>query len=636
MTSGQSAKAHRVVLSSSKSVDGGYHSDTGSISENEDEESSLSAMSCYSDSVFEEAYATEEESTKIMHHMDLINRMRLRGEYCDVTLEAFGMKYQAHKCVLAAASDYFKAMFTSRMREKDLNYIELKESFGDGFARLMLDYIYTGEVLLHEKNIFAILKLSSYFQISTLTELCQKFLISGLSKANCCESFFLAKAFALERLKEESRRVIHDHFPELEGHDDDLTLLEKVDLSLMLSSDSLGLKSVDSKRTESRVLSNILDWLLHTEFQDSGELLNHIRLPLIPKKDILTLREKLSDIRENFGVGDTDSVERFVKSALEYHEKVYEQPLLQSQQSQLRDDKDVWICVDGVLAPEPVKLPSICQHAKSPTEEQRKNKPRSKIRDPFHNVVVLNGFVYAIGGTRETAAGYSKQVLRYDSRLDSWIEVAPMNEQRGDFFACAIGNFLYVFGGKNKHGALQSCERYNPKTNQWNNISELPDEGLYMAAGVVTDGKVFLCGGFNEYEALGKTMRYDPETDQWETLPTTLFKDRGYHIMLSDSRGYIWAIGGIDNPFSGRNVWEVERFSIEDEIWEYVGQVLAVQPFLSVQRLNAFFDKDGNICVFAVTNIDHSPMLRFNVCENLWERLDQPIDYYEIEFENAV
>lgn len=627
----QSVKAHRVVLFSAKSFDSDYNSDTETTSDSDTEEIPLPTVACPDDSVFDEAYASDSGCFPAKEHMGAINHMRLQGECCDVTLEASGVEYKAHKCVLAAASDYFKAMFTSQMKEKCMSSISLAEIYeNDVHTADIFDFIYTGEMTLTDWNVWPILDLSTYYQIQTLTEMCQNYLISRVSKSNCCEMYYNAKSLALTQLKIESQRLIHDHFPEL-TEQDVMNFLEKSDLEQILPSDSLGKNSVPYKKTESCVLRNVLRWLQNDNFQHSDELLKHIRFTLIPKTDIVHYQHLISKYRN--GIDDTNlrSIDGCIEEALRYHDMVSEQPLLQTNKSELRDDNDIWVCVDGVLAPAQVKLPAICHHVKSPTEERNKDALCQKIRDPFHSVVVLNGFIYAIGGTRLTSVGYSSSVIRYDSRLDSWTIMSSMNEPRGDFFACTIGNYLYVFGGKNKRGSLRSCERYDPKTDLWERISDLPEDGLYMMAGVVLDGAVYIAGGFNDYEAVGRTLKYTVETDTWDVLPAMLFKDRGYHVMVHDNQGHIWAIGGVDSPFSGRNVWEVERFDVEGEYWEFYGQVLAVQPFLSVQRLNAFLDKCGNICVFAVTNIDQSPSLRFNISKNIWERLPQPIECHEIE-----
>jgi len=47
---------------------------------------------------------------------NLWNRQRLDGEFCDVVLVAEEKKFNAHRCVLATASEFFRTMFKTEVR----------------------------------------------------------------------------------------------------------------------------------------------------------------------------------------------------------------------------------------------------------------------------------------------------------------------------------------------------------------------------------------------------------------------------------------------------------------------------------------------------------------------------------------
>ena len=60
---------------------------------------------------------TDVEYSDVAHFRALgqsINCFRENDELCDVTLLVEGQKIRAHKIILAAASPYFKAMFTGK------------------------------------------------------------------------------------------------------------------------------------------------------------------------------------------------------------------------------------------------------------------------------------------------------------------------------------------------------------------------------------------------------------------------------------------------------------------------------------------------------------------------------------------
>lgn len=41
--------------------------------------------------------------------------------------------------------------------------------------------------------------------------------------------------------------------------------------------------------------------------------------------------------------------------------------------------------------------------------------------------------------------------------------------------AAAVGDYVYVFGGCNSKEVLTSVERYDPRNNKWEKVSELPE-----------------------------------------------------------------------------------------------------------------------------------------------------------------
>lgn len=50
-------------------------------------------------------------------------------------------------------------------------------------------------------------------------------------------------------------------------------------------------------------------------------------------------------------------------------------------------------------------------------------------------------------------------VFRFDPRTNTFLQLVPMIHERGDFYACHINGFIYVFGGKNHNGPIRACEK---------------------------------------------------------------------------------------------------------------------------------------------------------------------------------
>jgi len=144
--------------------------------------------------------------------------------------------------------------------------------------------------------------------------------------------------------------------------------------------------------------------------------------------------------------------------------------------------------------------------------------------------VSLNGNIYVTGGL----GWYALNTLGiYNPQTDSWAQKASMSTARFEHGAVALNGKIYVFGGANfdNNGYLvylRSGEVYDPATNTWSPIADMPIPLARM--GATTDGRyIYAIGGTNEpswgwwYGALPVVLRYDPATDTWQDLSNTTY-----------------------------------------------------------------------------------------------------------------
>uniref|UniRef100_H2YSD3 BACK domain-containing protein n=1 Tax=Ciona savignyi TaxID=51511 RepID=H2YSD3_CIOSA len=210
-----------------------------------------------------------------------------------------------------------------------------------------------------------------------------------------------------------------------------------------------------------------------------------------------------------------------------------------------------------------------------------------------------------------------------------------MLHERADFVACVVGDDIYVVGGRNRFGAISRCEKYDCRLNEWTPIMNLP-QGIYMASGVSLNGCIYVAGGFNDCEALGSMMRYSTITNSWEEMVSPMMVDRGYHVMIQGPDEKLWVVGGVDNPFAGRNVWEIEAFDTTSNNWLFLGQVLPVQPFLSTLRLNVCKNDRNHICVFSVSKPLAYPSVAYDDTERMWYQMRNYADFPNIAIDGCV
>lgn len=105
---------------------------------------------------------------------------------CDVTIQVEKQSFQVDKLMLAAASTYFKTLFTIEMKEKNQKEIVIKDVASSAF-RTCLDFIYTGDG--HANSIIAnvdeVLHAACMFQLWDIKDRCVDTIKNNLSLENC-------------------------------------------------------------------------------------------------------------------------------------------------------------------------------------------------------------------------------------------------------------------------------------------------------------------------------------------------------------------------------------------------------------------------------------------------------------------
>ncbi|BHF65923.1 hypothetical protein SprV_0200893700 [Sparganum proliferum] len=196
---------------------------------------------------------------------------------------------------------------------------------------------------------------------------------------------------------------------------------------------------------------------------------------------------------------------------------------------------------------------------------------------------VNNRTIYIAGGEKKSGQA-TQEVIRYDfqrsgSGNHGWKGCPPMHEIRRDLI---LVNFqekaLYSIGGDNNRTVLETVERLalDKKTNSWTEVaSMLVPRGA--PAGDVLGGQIYVCGGYTEsrMEALTNSCEaYNPETNQW-TLIQPMAQPRYYANAIA-YKNHLFVLGGGGENASrlGSSVMAlgysstVERYTPEDGIWE--------------------------------------------------------------------
>jgi hypothetical protein len=109
------------------------------------------------------------------------------GRFCDIVLRNENKIIKCHKIVLASASTYFKCLFTSGFRENENNCdnVNMEHICSFSTLELIVDFMYSGKVLITESNLQNLLMACKMLQVSDLDQACCMFLFMNLDSKNC-------------------------------------------------------------------------------------------------------------------------------------------------------------------------------------------------------------------------------------------------------------------------------------------------------------------------------------------------------------------------------------------------------------------------------------------------------------------
>jgi PKD repeat protein len=154
-----------------------------------------------------------------------------------------------------------------------------------------------------------------------------------------------------------------------------------------------------------------------------------------------------------------------------------------------------------------------------------------------------NGKTFVAGGIIPGGV-VTNTVSVYDPSDDSWSSIAPMLQPRLRFsLVWAQDNKLYAFGSGlspvNWAGNDPSVERWDPATNTWSFVANIPRPGYSLLAAAGANNRIYVTGP-------GRTAHaYDIATNSWRWLPPT-FSDHAGGGAASTADGQMWFIGGTE------------------------------------------------------------------------------------------
>merc|ERR1712012_1154042 len=212
-----------------------------------------------------------------------IGALYLNDEYSDVTLVVENHRFHAHKVILAARSEYFRALLYGGMKESQLEEIELKDTPLAAFKEL-LRYIYRGHMTLGNQKdelILEILGLAHKYGFQDLESSISDYLKAVLSIKNVCMVYDMASLYVLEKLMHSCCFFMDRHAVDVIQHES-FSNLSGDCVRDIISRDSFCAPEVE-------IFKAVYNWVKVNEASpdECSQILNEVRLSLIPTQDLL-------------------------------------------------------------------------------------------------------------------------------------------------------------------------------------------------------------------------------------------------------------------------------------------------------------------------------------------------------------
>jgi BTB/POZ domain-containing protein 9 len=217
-------------------------------------------------------------------------------DYCDLKLIVEGVEFKAHRIILAARSEYFRALLFSGMKESNCDSIEINEARPGAF-RLLLQYIYTGKISFRnekEELLIDLLGLVHQYGFIDLQKSTSDYLESILDIKNVCSIYDISSLYQLKHLEETCARFIDKNCTQLIKQNS-LLQLSCESLATIISRDSFSASEID-------IFNVVKDW------HENHSCLNKPRLNLIEKirLPLMKMEELLNEVRESNLINSDD------------------------------------------------------------------------------------------------------------------------------------------------------------------------------------------------------------------------------------------------------------------------------------------------------------------------------------------
>ncbi|KAI0232585.1 Kelch-like ECH-associated protein 1 [Lamellibrachia satsuma] len=222
--------------------------------------------------------------------------------------------------------------------------------------------------------------------------------------------------------------------------------------------------------------------------------------------------------------------------------------------------------------------------------------------------------IYTIGGYLRHSLSH---VECYNPQSNQWLKLANLPLPRSGVSACVVGELLYMIGGRNNSpdGNVDSASMdcYDPVINLWRKCPDMSVPRNRVGVDNI-DELIYAVGGSHGGIHHNSVERFDPETDTWTLVAPMATRRIGVGVAVVNR--LLYAIGGYDGF---NRLASMECYHPENDEWRFLAPMNTMRSGAGVASLDQY--------VYAVGGYDSTYQLptveRYDVQTNQWEFVAQ-------------
>ncbi|EGT31030.1 CBN-KEL-8 protein [Caenorhabditis brenneri] len=484
-------------------------------------------------------YENQKQSAEIMRQMQIL---REDEELCDVELIVEGSVIRAHRYILAAASPYFKAMFTNGMVETKKVTIKMEELPFESME-IIVNYIYTDKIAITINNVHQLIFTATILQMDVIVGACQEYLTTMITSHNCLALYHFAETYNCATLKSSTDDFAAEQFGCIR-RSPDFKSISFHHLKRLLNRSDLNVTE------EQDVFEAIVFWVdsdPKERMKHFPELFETMRLHLIGWNYLCEVIKTHRYVKESRECRDIISAALF--DAMTTQKSKNRQKDLANHENTL--EYSATSMTDSVQSLT-TTFPVLCSVGTSMNS--------SKVRKS------ISGIIFCAGG-RGTAGGPFSSVEAYDWRKNQWFPVPDMMSQRRHVGVVSAKGNLYAIGGHDGSAHLATAEVFQPSLNLWKRIASMKTARRGIAVASIGNA-IYAVGGLDDTTCYKTVERYDIEADEWSTVADMEVQRGGVGVAVVQK--YLFAIGGNDGTSS---LDTCERFDPLVDKWKRIARM---------------------------------------------------------------